>query len=175
MFFMWFWPFIVLNHPSQFLLVKGFALLHWHLFSCTWRQSLKDPFFYFTQQTYPLQTICESLLWMNLDPPPPTTCFILLTFLSAFPTDVKTCACMKQVRNTVKNLLKIFSLQTSWEERGNKFYWQIGGFWVLYGNIVLAPCEGVRKPISIGGGKYPTYPWKNKKTNTKALVNLSSL
>ena len=46
-----------------------------------------------------------------------------------------------------KNLLKIFSLQTSWEERGNRFYRQIGGIGVLYGNIVLAPCEGVREQI----------------------------
>ena len=150
MFFMWFWPFIVLNHPSQFLLVKGFALLHWHLFSCTWRQSLKDPFFYFTQQTYPLQTICESLLWMYLAPPPPPPphyLFYSAHFSFRLPYWCKDLRMHETGQKHCKNLLKIFSLQTSWEERENIFYWQIGGIWVLYGNIVLAPCEGVRKPV----------------------------
>ena len=147
MFFMWFWPFIVLNHPSQFLLVKGFALLHWHLFSCTWRQSLKDPFFFFHSTNISTADNMWIIIMDVLRPPPPHSLFYSAHFSFRLPYWCKYLRMHETGQTHCKNLLNIFSLQTSWEERGNIFYWQIGGIWVLYGNIVLAPCEGVRKPI----------------------------
>ena len=155
-FFMWFWPIIVLDHPSQFLLFKGFAPLHWLLFCCTWRQLLKDPFFFF----YSTNISTANNMWIIvLDvlvlhpilrpplPPPPPVLFCSLFFPPSIPHWCKYLRMHETGQKHCKNLLKIFSLQTSWEERGNRFYRQIGGIWVLYGNIVLAPCEGVREPI----------------------------
>ena len=108
MFFMCFWPFILLCHTSQFLLFEGFALLHWCYFLLHLKTDIKGPLLFLLKKlTYPLQTIFESLFWMYLlhlilRPPPPP----LLSFHLAFPTDVN--ASMKQVKITVKNLLRYF-------------------------------------------------------------------
>ena len=105
MFFMCFWHFILLCHTSQFLLFEGFALLHWCYFLLHLKTDIKGPLLFLLKKlTYPLQTIFESLFWMYLlhlllTPP-------LLTSHWTFPTDVN--ASMKQVKITVKNLLRYF-------------------------------------------------------------------